>query len=73
MQNCRMTKFTPTNVFYIINIVKLDSKKYSFIKKNDNNYLPVLSVVLEQWRIIPELSVGKIAITLITSHGQALS
>lgn len=65
MQNCRMTKFTPTNVFYIINIVKLDSKKYSFIKKNDNNYLPVLSVVLEQWRIIPELSVGKIAITLI--------
>lgn len=64
MQNCRMTKFIPTNVFYIINIIKLDSKEYSFIRKN-NNYLPVLSVVLEQRRVIPELTVGKITITLI--------
>lgn len=59
-----MTKFIPTNVFYIINIIKLDSKEYSFIRKN-NNYLPVLSVVLEQRRVIPELTVGKITITLI--------
>lgn len=58
-----MTKFTSTNVFYIIKIVKLDSKEYSFIKKKKQQQLIIISIVFEQWRITPELLVSKIRIT----------